>query len=111
MITSNKKIFSVVFTGGEEDILLKKILRVCEIFQASRYSIPRNQFIRQQLNSVTQEITDKRNMIVTLEKNLNDLITETNTFRQRKGYKYSLYRLFFEQQKLIYTTMGKCIVR
>ena len=111
MITSNKKIFSVVFTGGEEDILLKKILRVCEIFQASRYSIPRNQFIRQQLNSVTQEITDKRNMIVTLEKNLNDLITETNTFKQRKGYKYSLYRLFFEQQKLIYTTMGKCIVR
>ena len=108
VITSQKKIFSVVFTGGEEDILLKKILKVCEIFQASRYSIPKNQFIRQQLDALLKEITDKRNMIVTIEKNLNDLITETNTFKQRKGYKYSLYRLFFEQQRLVYTTMEKC---
>ena len=107
-ITSQKKIFSVVFTGGEEDILLKKILKVCEIFQASRYSIPRNQFIRQQLDELIKEISDKKNMIVNLEKNLNDLISETNKFKGRKGYKYSLYRLFFEQQRLVYSTMGKC---
>ena len=111
MINTQKKIFSVVFTGGEENILLKKILKVCEIFQASRFPIPRNEIINHTINSLINDITVKRNMIVSIEKNLNELISETNKFNGKKGYKYSLYRLFFEQQRLIYTNMGKCILR
>ena len=111
MINTKKKIFSIVFTGGEENILLKKILKVCEIFQASRFPLPRNQKINEEINLLNRDIADKRNMIITIEKNINDLIIETNKFKGRNGYKYSLYRLFFEQQRLIYSNMGKCILR
>ena len=111
MINTKKKIFSVVFTGGEENILLKKILKVCEIFQANRFSIPRSQLLNEEITNMSNDITDKKNMIVSLEKNLTDLINEADNLKGRKGFKFSLYRLFFEQQKLIYTNMGKCIIR
>ena len=111
LINTKKKIFSVVFTGGEENILLKKILKCCEIFQASRFQIPRNEIINAEINSLRNDISVKKNMIVSIEKNLTDLISSTNKFNGRNGYKYSLYRLFFEQQRLIYTNMGKCILR
>ena len=111
MINTQKKIFSVVFTSGEENILLKKILKVCEIFQASRFRLPKNQVINEEIISLNRDIADKRNMIITIEKNITDLIIETNKFKERNGYKYSLYRLFFEQQRLIYANMGKCILR
>ena len=110
-MNNKKKIFSIVFPGGAENILLKKILKVCEIFQASRFPLPRNQIINEEINSLNRDIAEKRNMIMTIEKNITDLIIETNRFKGRNGYKYSLYRLFFEQQRLIYTNMGKCILR
>ena len=111
MINTQKKIFSVVFTGGEENILLKKILKACEIFQASRFPIPTNEMIKGDITTLIKDIDDKKNMIIALEKNLNVLMTEANKYKGNIGLKYSLYRLFFEQQRLIYTNMGKCILR
>ena len=111
MINTQKKIFSVVFTGGEENVLLKKILKACEIFQASRFPIPRNEMIKEDINSLIKEINDKKNMIITLERNLNVLMVEASKYKGNLGLKYSLYRLFFEQQRLIYTNLGKCILR
>ena len=111
MINTQKKIFSVVFTGGDENILLKKILKACEIFQASRFSIPRNELVNQDINSLVKEINDKKNMLKTLEMNLNSLMVEANKYKGNPGYKYSLYRVFFDQQRLIYTNLWKCILR
>lgn len=42
---------------------------------------------------------------------MNDLLKEINKYKDINGYKYSLYKLFFEQQRLIYTNLGKCISR
>ena len=110
-INTKKKIFTVIFTGSEENVLLQKLLKVCEVFQASRYPIPRNSEVRNEINKIEQEISDKKNLIVSLEKNLQDFCLESNTFGQKKGYKYSLYKLFFQQEKMIYTTLNKCIIR
>ena len=49
--------------------------------------------------------------MVSLEKNLQDFIIMSNSYGQKRGYKYSLYRLFFEQEKMVYTTLNKCIMR
>jgi vacuolar-type H+-ATPase subunit I/STV1 len=49
--------------------------------------------------------------MVSLEKNLTDFILVSNSYELKKGYKYSLYRLFFEQEKMVYTTLNKCIMR
>lgn len=51
-MNNSKKIFSVVFVGGAENILLKKILKICEIFQASRYAVPRSTKIQEELDAL-----------------------------------------------------------
>ena len=108
---NRKKIFSVVFTGSEENILLKKILKVCEIFQASRYAIPQSIKIQSELAALAEDITEKKNILINIERNLITLLRETNQFKELKGYRYSIYKLYFEQQRLIYTNLGKCILR
>ena len=108
---NRKKIFSVVFTGSEENILLKKILKVCEIFQASRYAIPQSIKIQSELAALAEDITEKKNILINIERNLVTLLRETNQFKEFKGYRYSIYKLYFEQQRLIYTNLGKCILR
>ena len=110
-ISTKKKIFTIFFTGSEENILHQKLLKVCEIYQASRYQIPKDSNTREELNEIKREIRDKQTVMLSIEKNLREFCTLTNTFEGKKGYKYSLYKLFFEQEKTIYTTLNKCIVR
>ena len=110
-MNNKKKIFSVVFPGGAENILLKKILKACEIFQASRYSVPRSSKLGQELQTLSADIRDKKSMLQSIEKTLDDLLKEINKFKNSDGNKYSIYKIFFEQQKIIYTNLGKCILR
>ena len=110
-INTKKKIFTIVFTGSEENILLTKILKVCEVFQASRYPVPKNSEVRNEINKIEQDILDKKNLMTTLEKTLQDFCIASNKYETKLGYKYSLYKLFFEQEKIVYTTLNKCIVR
>ena len=110
-MNNKKKIFSVVFPGGAENILLKKILKACEIFQASRYSVPRSSKLGQELQTLSADIRDKKSMLQSIEKTIDDLLKEINKLKNSDGNKYSIYKIFFEQQKLIYTNLGKCILR
>ena len=110
-VNTKKKIFSIFFAGGEENVLLQKILRVCEIFQASRFPIPQNTKIQEELENLTKDISVKRNIIITIEKNINDLVIQKNNLEGKRGCRYSLYRLYFEQQRSIYKTLSKCVFR
>ena len=110
-MNNEKKIFSVVFPGSSENVLLKKILKACEIFQASRYSVPKSSKIREELDALNADIHDKKTMLQSIERTLNDLLKELNKFQEINGYKYLIYKIYFEQQRLIYTNLGKCILR
>ena len=110
-INTQKKIFTIIFTGSEENILLKKLLKVCEVFQASRYSIPNNSEILNEIEKIEEEIRDKKKLIISIEKNLRDFCILNNNLGKKQGYKYSLYKFFFEQEKVIYTNLNKCIIR
>lgn len=107
----DKKIFTVIFTGGEENILLKKIVKICDYFQANRYPVPRNYEINNEVDKISKEITDKKILLFTIEKTLKDLILSSNRYKNKIGIKYSLYRLYFEQEKLIHNTLNKCLIR
>ena len=110
-INTKRKIFTIFFTGSEENILLERLIRVCEIFQASRYQIPKDSNTKHELQKIKKEIRDKKNVMLSIEKNLKDFCLLTNTLESKEGYKYSLYKLFFEQEKVIYITLNKCIIR
>ena len=59
-INTHKKIFAVIFTGGEENVLLQKILKPCEIFQACRYPVPRSSEIQEEIKKIAAEIKEKK---------------------------------------------------
>jgi len=110
-INTQKKIFTIIFTGSEENVLMQKLLKVCEVFQASRYPVPKNSEVRNAIQQIEQEVLDKKNLLESLEKNLRDFCIISNSFGNKKGMKYSLYKLYFEQEKMIYSTLNKCIIR
>ena len=108
---SQKKIFNIIFQGGEENILLGKILRVCEIFQASRYNVPKNSEIQAEIEKMEREISDKKDLLIRTEMNLKDILLKTISYSNNKNSKFSLYKLFFLQEKMVYSTLNKCIMR
>ena len=108
---TKKKIFTIIFQGSAENILLQKLLKVCEVFQASRYPVPKNSEITNEINKIEEEIKLKKNLLSSIEKTLLDFCNTRNIYENKRGYKYSLYKLFFEQEKMVYTTLNKCIVR
>jgi len=103
-----KKIFNIMFPGGDENILLNKILKVCEIFQASRFNIPRNSEIIEELNKIESDVSDKKNLLLNIEKNINDIIVGSSSFENKPNIKYNMYKLYYLQEKLIYSTLNKC---
>jgi hypothetical protein len=107
---SQKKIFNIIFQGGEENILLNKILKVCEIFQVSRYHVPPSSQIQDEIRNIETEIRDKKDLLIKTEMNLKDILIKTISLDQNKTSKYALYKLFFIQAKIIYNTLNKCIL-
>ena len=92
---SQKKIFNIIFQGGEENVLLGKILKVCEIFQASRYNVPKNSEIQNEIERLEKEISDKKDLLIRTEMNLKDILLKTIAYSKNKNSKFSLYKLFF----------------
>ena len=107
---SQKKIFNIIFQGGEENILLNKILKVCEIFQVSRYHVPPSSQIQEEIRNIETEIRDKKDLLIKTEMNLKDILIKTISLDKNKTSKYALYKLFFIQAKIIYNTLNKCIL-
>ena len=103
-----KKIFNIMFPGGDENVLLNKILKVCEIFQASRFNIPRNSEFNDELNKIENDVSDKKTLLQNIEKNINDIIVRSSSFENKPNIKYNMYRLYYLQEKLIYSTLNKC---
>lgn len=58
-----KKIFTVFFQGGNENVLLHKLLRICDIFGASRYNIPRRDEIHSQVQALEAEMYEKKDYL------------------------------------------------
>lgn len=110
--TSDRKIFNIIFQGSGENILLNKILKVCEIFQASRYAIPKSSELPSELQNIEKEIYEKKELLVKTEISLRDLLQRNvSVIYKGKGSKYSLFKLFFVQEKMVFSTLNKCIIR
>ena len=112
--TSDRKIFNIIFQGTSENTLLAKILKVCELFQSSRYAIPKSKEIQNEIDKITQDINEKKELLVKTEISIRDILTDkvsSSVDLYSKFSKYSLYKLFFIQERLVYSTLNKCLIR
>ena len=105
-----KKIFVLFFNSSGEEILKSKILKVCDIFQVSRYSIPKSTTLENQINEVNELMFSNKALILGLNKSISNYIYDRIGSLSIPS-KYELYKIFVKKEKLIYTTLSKCILR
>jgi V-type H+-transporting ATPase subunit a len=109
-----KKIFTIFFQGGVENVLLSKLLKVCDIFQASRFNIPRRDEMTEQISSLQNDITDKKQFLNQAETSIKDFLRERVGFsfgRESTPSKYDLFRLYFKKERMMFLNLNKCINR
>jgi len=56
-----KKIFAIIFPSGSEQILYNKLLKICDLFGASRYNVPRREDIDEEIKKINLEILQNKN--------------------------------------------------
>ena len=105
-----KRIFNIFLQGGANDTLSKKILNICDLFGASRFTIPKRDELSAAVSNVQQEIYDKKNYLKTVQTSILDF------FKDKIGEnnipaKYDMYKLYFLQEKLLFTNLNKCKLR
>ena len=71
-----KKIFTIFFHGGAENVLLQKILKICDLFGASRYNIPRPEEIKNHILTLQAEILEKRTFLKEAEMSIKNFLKE-----------------------------------
>jgi V-type H+-transporting ATPase subunit a len=82
-----KKIFTIFFQGGNEGTLMQKLIKVCDIFSASRFTVPRREEMYNQINQLQGEIVEKQNFLRQAITSIKDFI------RNKIGHVRELYLL------------------
>ena len=105
-----KKIFNIFIQGGGQNVLAKKIIQICDIFGASRFTIPKREDLASEISNVQQEIYDKKNYLKSVETSIKDFFKDKIGENNIPG-RYDMYRLYFLQEKLLFTNLNKCKLR
>ena len=105
-----KKIFNIFLQGGTQNVLAQKIIQICDIFGASRFTIPKREDLASEINNVQQEIYDKKNYLKTVETSIKDFFKDKIGENNQPG-RYDMYKLYFLQEKLLFSNLNKCKLR
>jgi V-type H+-transporting ATPase subunit a len=70
-----KKIFSIFFQS-EENILFQKIIKICDLFNANRFVIPRPEELQYQTNVLNNDIIEKQKFLKEAENSIIEFITK-----------------------------------
>ena len=105
-----KKIFNIFIQGGGQNILANKIKQICDIFSASIFTIPKREDLPSAINNVQQEIYDKKNYLKTAETSIKDFFRDKIGENNMPG-RYDMYKLYFLQEKLLFSNLNKCKLR
>lgn len=106
-----KKIFTIFFPGGPENILLQKLIKVCDIYNASRFSIPRYDQIKSEIVQLQNDINEKEGYLKQAKTLIDDFLKEKiGAALDNKAAKYDLYKQFIRKQKYIYINLNKCVL-
>jgi V-type H+-transporting ATPase subunit a len=106
-----KKIFAIFFQSGEERVMQLKVLKCCDIFNASRFNIPKPDELGKVLNSLDKDIKEKEKFLHEAENSMNKFLLSKGAGDEKNPNKYQMYRIYFKKEKTIYSTLNKCQIR
>lgn len=102
-----KKIFTIFVQGGAQNFLANKIIQICDIFGASRFAIPKREDLQNEINNIQQEIYEKKEYLKTVETSIKEFFKDKIGENELPG-KYDMYKLYFLQEKLLFSNLNKC---
>jgi len=107
-----KKIFTIFFPGGQENVLMQKLVKVCDIYNASRFNIPKNDEIMNEIRHLQSDIKEKEDYLKSAKTLIEGFLKEkVGSSYDLKPAKYDLYKLYIKKEKYIYNNLNKCVVR
>lgn len=71
-----KKIFLIFSPGGQENILMQKLIKVCDIYGASRFNIPKTEEMRSEIVQLNSDISEKEGYLKSSKTLLEDFLRE-----------------------------------
>ena len=102
-----KKIFTIFVQCGVQNFLANKIIQMCDIFGASRFTIPKREDLQNEINNIQQEIYEKKEYLKTVETSIKEFFKDKIGENELPG-KYDMYKLYFLQEKLLFSNLNKC---
>lgn len=105
-----KRIFIILFTGSTEGFLYKKIIKVCDIFNSSRYIVPvLNEFniLYPQLES---DINQKQSILKESKSSLDNLLKDALKSNESEPSRIEFFRIYIKNERYIYSNLNKCVV-
>ena len=107
----SKKIFIIFYPSDGKEFLRNKLIKICDLFNCSIYQPDGTQNeIKNIINEIKQEIKEKKNIIKYTKNQIIEQLFELSGNDKKKG-KISLYKIYFEKMKNLYSNLNKCILR
>src|SRR5690606_41778061 len=72
-------LYAIFFQGGVENVLLQKLLKICDLLGASRYNIPRREEMISNMTDLHNEIGEKKNFLREVEGSIKKFRSEEHT--------------------------------
>lgn len=106
-----KKIFTIFFPGGQENILMQKLIKVCDIYNASRFPLPKSDAVHREIMELQSDINEKEGYLKQAKTLIDDFLREKiGSAIDNRTAKYDLYSQYIKKQKYIYTNLNKCVL-
>ena len=88
------------------DYLVAKILKVCDIYNCSRFDIPDNYVghVMEILPDISEKIIEHKNYLFEAKKALKSHLEDYILIKK----KLQLYKIFFRKEKMIFSNLSKC---
>ena len=107
MISHQRKIFLIVLPGSREGLMYSKLMKICDLFNVSRYKVPTINEFQIEKPQLDSEIAQTQNILFESKQ------TAIKYLKQRIGdisdpHKYDFYRLYVKNEKYIYNNLNRC---
>ena len=102
-----KKIFTIFVQGGANNFLAEKIIHICDIFGASRFTIPKREDLQNEINKIQQGIYEQKGYLKEAENYIKTFFKDKIGENGLPGI-YDMYKLYFLQEKLLFSNLNKC---
>lgn len=106
-----KKIFTIFFPSGNDNVLFHKLIKACDIYNASRFSLPKSSDIKSEIIQLQRDISEKSGYLKQAKTMIEDFLKErVGNVDEQQAARYELLKQYFKKEKLIYQNLNKCVL-